>query len=233
MKTTKLGQYIIDEAIGWLKYWNANGCRENPDNVIYCNGKKISWIYVKDKEPWCAAAISVIIKSACEKAGVKNKMALSGASRVILNTSQKNGVLVNFTPTPGAVAVRLYLTSEGVESTSGHTMLIVDVTDDFVYTIEGNTSDNFCIRSYPKNTFINGSSTGNYKRHYIIHTELMGLNSEADNPANISELAKLNVSACGPIQTTNDDWQTGGNSNSGNSNSGNSNYSSKRNYFKV
>lgn len=223
MKTTPVGKEIVYVATSWLKKWSSEQCSEKTDNVIYCNSGKVNFSnYHKDKNAWCAAFVSAVVKVACERAGVKLLTKLSAGTYALRENNRKIHI-VDKKPVPGAIAVLTY-----TGGTTGHAAVIVEVTDSYIYTIEGNTGDNICLKQYTHEEFLYNKGKTNHKGYDVIHTELMDLNNTTlvSNIFDLDELADYNVKSCKSITTKSDDWQG-----KDSSPSSNYEYATKRNYF--
>ena len=188
MNTTKLGAEIVNTAISWLD----SNCVEKGANNLYCNNKAIKWkdygVVLDSGKAYCAAFACSVINTACKRFGIKVRMPLSPSTYVLSDYAKKQNN--NQTLAVGAIGVRRYLNTDGGYTGSGHAVIIVEVKDGKVYTIEGNTGRNgvegVLCKTYPYETFLNGTLYGEYPHngHLIIHSELWGYTASADNPFN-------------------------------------------------
>ena len=125
-------------------------CERNHDNYVKYNGEM--WGNGMQGQPWCSTFVSwcartagipqtQIIYTALCKAGVawfqkNNKFMPSPAQQT-----------PGYIPVPGDI---IYFAKNGNVSASSHVGIVVGVDNDYVYAVEGNTSDKVAPRKYKK-----------------------------------------------------------------------------------
>ena len=191
MRTTRLGAAIVAEAMRQLDIWNTSKCYEvknaagKTNNIIRCDttGDIKNFPYGSRGEPWCAWAVSYIVKNACDTLGVKNLLPISASTLNIYESGQKLGI-VDRNIAVGAIAYRAYDKCTGSNPKCGHVSIVVEVTNDKIHTIEGNADDSIKHVIYDHKAFWNNPKNNYSKGHFIIHAETMGGESgfTADNP---------------------------------------------------
>lgn len=136
---------LMSTAIGQI-----GTCERNHDNYVKYNGEM--WGNGMQGQPWCSTFVSwcartagipqtQIIYTALCKAGVawfqkNNKFRPSPAQQT-----------PGYTPVPGDI---IYFAKNGNISASSHVGIVVGVDNDYVYAVEGNTSDKVAPRKYKK-----------------------------------------------------------------------------------
>lgn len=119
--------------------WEWKGEKHNPEVLKYF--KEIGHSWVKDDETaWCSAFINWV----CKKANLDFTGKLN--ARSWLNIGKK----IN-KPEPGDIVV---FWRESKSSWKGHVGLFINQTDDFIYVLGGNQSNQVNIKPYHKNRLL-------------------------------------------------------------------------------
>lgn len=204
MKTTKLGAEIVREAMRQQQIWVSSPCSEK-SNKIKCStsGDIANFPYADSGSAWCANFATNVVNNACKKLGITNKIGITASTKTVKSKAVSNGVAMDKQIAVGAIAWRSY------NSSSGHVAIVVQVTNDYIITIEGNAGDSIKIVQYTHDKFWKGVQTGEYayNGHYVIHTEQMGGEKgfTANNP--FEEVITGENVATGGTKETNDDHQ--------------------------
>ncbi len=237
MRTTKLGAEIVKEAIRLLEVWRDNPCHEI-GNVISCKTDTTrNFPYANNKQAWCASFATTVVNTACKNLGVKNLLTVTAGTLDAYNKAKGAGLSDADSGRKiavGALAYRRYdacYDNKGKlikNGTCGHLSVVVEVTKESIFTIEGNSGDLIQVVEYTHDKFWK-QAEGKYaytKGHFIIHTETMDGETgfTADNPFKIPSNASK-----GNSSDTNDDHQR----NSGEEDKSDEKLASnkKRNYF--
>lgn len=147
-----LANTILENAAWWQTYWINRSCKEmaKKDSVSgrgacvdvlkkqYADGAE------KEGTAWCAQFVSVVVKTSFEKLKLpKTKLPYTASTATMLAGAKKNGIRVDNVPAEGSV---FYRTRNG----GGHVGIVVKITADTLYTIEGNSDNAVVARTYKK-----------------------------------------------------------------------------------
>lgn len=144
--TTRLGLYIVEIASDFIDANNI--CMELSQNQSDCLTKlKCEYNGITERcdsskigtEAYCAQFVFVVLYRAFNQANypttILDKIKTAGA-KLTLTNSEKNGIKVDKTPTPGSVFYKL----PTVSGSTGHVGIVIGVFDNRIHTIEGNST---------------------------------------------------------------------------------------------
>jgi hypothetical protein len=165
--TTLTGLKIVSEAKRMLDKWQKEGCKEKESNVIYCSVTKsyLKFPFIKVGQSWCAAFVSNIVQLVSANLSYVTKVFLTGSTRQMKLNSK---VKIDQIPTIGSIFYRYQKSDKNY----GHVGIVVDLDENYVYAIEGNSSDEVRLNKYTYDYVKSGSNK--MSEFYFIHSELEG-----------------------------------------------------------
>ncbi len=125
--------------------WAARGCVETVTNGGSCIDEVHRAFGTQKREPYCTMLVWVVVEQAARAAGIKNPLPKTALSCDLLQRSIAAGLRVDKTPGIGSIAYR----STRIANSSGHTLVVVDVNDREVRTVEGNNANRIDDWLYP------------------------------------------------------------------------------------
>lgn len=158
-----LATTILENASWWQNYWLNNSCKTlvKKDSVsgrgscVDTLKKQYATGAEKEGTPWCAQFVSVVVKTSFEKLKLpKSKLPYTASTLAMLDGAKKAGLRVDKTPVEGCIFFRY-------RNGGGHVGIVVKVTSDTLYTIEGNSDNAVVARQYKK------SSTESYQYIHV------------------------------------------------------------------
>lgn len=131
---TTFQEILQTTAVNYAKYWQKNHCIENDKSCYqYLYENNYDTVIGKD---WCQATTSAIIAKSCEVAGIRNPLKWTLSTVAFFNQAKALGI-VDSTPVVGSTF--FYYRNDA--KTQGHSGTIVGVTNNGLYTVEGNSSN--------------------------------------------------------------------------------------------
>ena len=113
------------------------GCKEDPKtpNRSYCIDKiQEMGGWTPTSEPWCAMFVYAVVERSCKLMKIDNLLPRTKSTTIMKNESPDNGLKVDTKPVKGCL---FYFPRTG----GGHVGFVIDIKDNKIFTIEGNTSD--------------------------------------------------------------------------------------------
>jgi surface antigen len=153
--------------------WAARGCRESVANGGPCIDEVHRLFGQPRREAYCAKFVWVVADEAARAAGITNPLPKTAGACDMLTRAVAAGLRVDTVPAIGAVGYR----STTLANSTGHVLLVVDVTGDEVRTVEGNNGDRIDDWRYPMATVRNYPRYKNCQRGIgwdFIHIEDAG-----------------------------------------------------------
>ncbi|MEX6627565.1 TIGR02594 family protein [Tenacibaculum salmonis] len=135
-----MNETIIEIALGQIGIKEITGKKDNPEVLKYFNDIGFNGAKLKDETAWCSAFVNWVAKEAN----------LQRTGRLNARSWLKVGEEVTI-PEKGDVVI---FWRESKQSWKGHVAFFIRETENFIYVLGGNQSNQVKISAYPKNRLL-------------------------------------------------------------------------------